>query len=194
MGRGWNRGGPSDRPRNARHPVNAGRTTARWEGPPRRWPGRPTTKRPRVRSRPQRLIPAAALVVAVLGAAARHQPPRALRADRAAAGPAAVPEPAHPGWPLSGGGAENEAARPAHPPRPAANHRGVPACHFPELPWPKVWTWATGGTWVEHRRRSRGRDPPSRCTWVTAKYLCDGEPKRLRRGHGRRRRGRPGRP
>ena len=46
--------------------------------------------------------------------------------------------------------AENEAARPARPPVPAANHGGVLARHFPELPWPQVWTWATGGTWFEH--------------------------------------------
>lgn len=46
--------------------------------------------------------------------------------------------------------AENEAARPARPPLPAANHGGVLARHFPELPWPKVWTWATGETWIEH--------------------------------------------
>jgi hypothetical protein len=46
--------------------------------------------------------------------------------------------------------AENEAARPARPPVPAANHGGVLARHFPEPPWPQVWTWATGGTWFEH--------------------------------------------
>jgi hypothetical protein len=46
--------------------------------------------------------------------------------------------------------AANEADRPAHPPLPAANHGGVLARHFPELDWPKLWTWASGGTWQQH--------------------------------------------
>jgi len=55
----------------------------------------------------------------------------------------------HGGW-WNARRAENEASRPARPPVPAANHGGVLARHFPELPWPQVWTWATGGTGFEH--------------------------------------------
>jgi hypothetical protein len=44
----------------------------------------------------------------------------------------------------------NTAAKPQRLPLPAANHGGVLAKHFPEIDWPKIWEWATGGRWVEH--------------------------------------------
>jgi hypothetical protein len=45
---------------------------------------------------------------------------------------------------------ENRETKPDRLVVPAANHGGILARHIPEFAWPKIWHWATDGTWVEH--------------------------------------------
>lgn len=53
----------------------------------------------------------------------------------------------------------NQAAKPQRAALPAANHGGVLAKHFPEIDWPKIWTWAAGSRWIEHPEQEPWKPP-----------------------------------